>query len=72
MSECETERSKTTSERDGVKRVERRGVNVLKKIAKKKVKKLYRESRPPCLPGGPHICIVKSRLVNDKIRKRRV
>lgn len=42
---------------------------MLKKIAKKKVKKLYRESRPPCLPGGPHICIVKSRLVNDKIRK---
>lgn len=33
------------------------------------MKKLYRESRPPCLPGGPHICIVKSRLVNDKIRK---
>lgn len=59
---------RTTSERDGVKWVERRGVNVLKKLLKK-VKKLYRESRPPCLPGGPHICIVKSRLVNDKIRK---
>lgn len=36
VSECEMEQSKTTSERDGMKRVERRGVNVLKKIAKKK------------------------------------
>lgn len=62
------EQQRTMSERDGMKRVERRGVNVLKKLLKK-VKKLYRESRPPWLPGGPHICIVKSRLVNDKIRR---
>lgn len=70
VSECEKERQTITSEwvRNETYRKKRNECAKNEEIDKK-MKKLYRESRPPCLPGGPHICIVKTRLVNDKIRE---
>lgn len=55
-----------------MKRVERRGVNALKKIAKKSEEIIQRE--PTSLPtgGSAYMYCKESRLVNDKIRKKRV